>query len=399
MVGRPYIATHVDPYQVAPLLARVLPEPSLHELAEAAVRDQPSLMRGMGPHPVAEVLVAQALGGSDTTAGAVLFALQHELRGVMEDLAATAPSQLAEELNVCELMERRQPAHILLALLLDPRSQVNSLGTVLLDEYCKLRENVEEAAPAGEAAEPAPDWVGSVPAGETVLPAEASAGPAVSRLQAELEQMMEENRALLERVAQLEQRINAMMAHPEPASMEAEEIREAPEVEKEPAAATAPAPAETTLEEAMNAIFNAAQDVTVPAPRAREETLAVPDLPHIPPVEEPAPPRTDKILSGEHILLLGGDPRRRKEYEAMLAALGARPMVVPEVAAWDDLQIKNLVSEADYIVALGNTILDVNVARILKVAEDRGVRHFRYHSTAVEGARHFLQSLAHEGLI
>ncbi|MBE7557698.1 hypothetical protein HS125_01590 [bacterium] len=398
MVGRPYIATHVDPLEVAPLLARVLPKAGL-SVAETAVRDHPELLRGAGPHPAAEVLVAQALGGSDPTAGAVLFALQHELRPVMEELAAATPEELAEELSVCELMERRQPAHIVLALLLDGRPQVNSLGTALLDEYSRLRETVEEKVSTSD------DWLELAPLGETVL---ASAtddrapsqppggeGDVMALLSRELEAMKEENRALLTRIAQLEEKIAGLLAVAPASGPPVEEA-----VGEEPVEApTAPEPvvrenSEDALEDALTRVVQALE--TPSPPPAMEAPAQTAELPPLPAAE---PERAERLLSGEHILLLGGDPLRKREYEAMLRGIGARPMVVPEVDAWDDLQIRTLVSEADYVVALGNTILDVNVARILRAADERGVRCFRYHSTAVAGARHFLLSLAAEGLI
>jgi len=103
---------------VAPLLSQVLPESTLRELAQApcatslvdARRRPASHLRRAG---------RPGAGGSDPTAGAVLFALEHELRGIMEDLAARQPAQLTEELSICEILERRCPAHIVLALLLD----------------------------------------------------------------------------------------------------------------------------------------------------------------------------------------------------------------------------------------------------------------------------------------
>lgn len=384
MIGRPYISTHVDPTQLAPLLARVLPEATLRELAETALRDEPTLLGGVGPHPTAEALVAQALGGSDTTAGAVLFALHHHLKNVMEEVSSAPPEQLTDELSVCELLERRQPAHLLLALLLDNRPQLNSLGTALLDEYCRIRDSTRESGQEEGDTWSAPPPPEPAQAGL----AHASEGTPDALLRSELEAVLEENQALAERVRRLEERLAVLL----------EEAPGPPDDEPEspPAAAGDTMVVETATEAAETIFAEPAETPTRSEPAARPSPPAFPAST----VElEGAASSSARLLRGEHILLLGGDPLRRADYASMLAELGARPMVVPQVGDWDELQIKQLVGEADFIVALGNTILDANVARLLRVAEERGVRRFRYHSTAVAGVRHYLQSLVQEGLV
>jgi Uncharacterized protein conserved in bacteria (DUF2325) len=110
-------------------------------------------------------------------------------------------------------------------------------------------------------------------------------------------------------------------------------------------------------------------------------------------------PQGMRFLSGEHILILGGDGAQRHKYEKMVMSLGAKPHYHSRIKTQNEFKMKQIVSQADCIIVLGNTIMDPNVKRLLLVADAMGTKHFRYHSTSVQGVRNFLESLAGEGVI
>jgi len=390
MNPRELFARHTTAEALAPLLGRVLPEDMLADLA--SVPEDESL----APLP-AELRAAHALRDPQDTP-AVLYALEHILKPELEEVRGCPLERLQSEYTLYELLERRRPARTILALQLDGRDAVQDLGLRLLAEIDGMRRRLSERQPQ------------STPA------------PVVqAAMAAELHDLAEENAQLLERLDTLEANVVAapeVVVAPKPQPQAEPEPEVVPEPESE-----APAPdwrsflerEEPAESDSIDAMLAAVEDELPEEESSPEDALAVahqaPESEveavvetadeaevEAPAPEPPPPPKAHPaVLRGRTVVLLGGNARRGADYERMLRELGAHPRHAPEPDLLEENAPLALLDDAHLVVALGDTLFDATAERILERAAGNSIPNFRYHSTAVEGVRHFLLSLAEKG--
>ena len=391
MNPRELFARRTTAQALAPLLSSVLPLDMLEDLASVPQEEElatlPAAMRA-----------AHALRDLQETP-AVLYAIEHALKPELEEIRNYPLSGLEADYNLYELLERRRPARTILALQLDGRDPVQDLGVRLLSELAAMRQRMDaRLRPA----------------------APRLAGGAIA---SELRSITEDSAEVMHRLAEIETVMLDTLPHedtepelPEPLSEEAipdwRRFLLRKDSEEDEAVAEMLEAVEDELPEPEAEDAAETEQGEMPAPEIEaEETEEVHDVADIPsegteveeppvPVESPAPPKTQTVvLRGRTVLLLGGSARCAADYERMLRELGARPRHAPEPDLLEESAPRQLLDEADLVVALGDTLLDATAERILERASAAEIPHFRYHSTAVEGVRHFLLSLAEKGLL